>query len=196
MALRLHNTTRQYALGKFPALLLAVSRELVMLQFLNNQQNKKQHSNENFAREVMELFTLGRGNYTETDVQEAARAFAGWGYDAAGNYQLRARQHDDGVKTFLGQTGRFSGEDVLRIILAQPAAATFLTTRLYCFLVNNVPNPAHIAPLAASFRHSGYDVAALLEKCWRPTGFTSRPTWALTSKARWSCWPASAVRST
>ena len=162
-ALRLHNTTRKHALGKFPDLLLAVSQEPAMLQFLNNQQNKKQHPNENFAREVMELFTLGRGNYTEADVKEAARAFTGWAYDAAGNYQFRARQHDDGEKTFLGQTGRFTGEDVLRIILEQPPAATFLTTKLYRFLVNDVPNPAHIAPLAADFRRSGYDIAALLE---------------------------------
>jgi uncharacterized protein (DUF1800 family) len=162
-ALRLHNTTRRLALGRFPDLLLAVSQEPAMLQFLNNQQNKKQHPNENFAREVMELFTLGRGNYTETDVKEAARAFTGWGTDAAGNFQFHARQHDDGVKTFLGQTGNFTGEDVLRIILEQPAAATFITTKLYCFFVHEVPNPAHIAPLAASFRQSGYDVAALLE---------------------------------
>ncbi|MDO7873106.1 DUF1800 domain-containing protein [Hymenobacter sp. ASUV-10] len=162
-ALRLHNTTRRLALGKFPDLLLAVSREPAMLQFLNNQQNKKQHPNENFAREVMELFTLGRGNYSEQDVKEAARAFTGWGADAAGNFQFRPKQHDDGPKTFLGRTGNFTGEDVLRIILEQPAAATFLTTKLYCFFVNEVPNPAHIAPLATSFRRSGYDITALLE---------------------------------
>lgn len=162
-ALRLHNTTRRLALGKFSALLLAVSREPAMLQFLNNQQNKKQHPNENFAREVMELFTLGRGNYSENDVKEAARAFTGWGTDAAGNFQFRPRQHDDGPKTFLGQTGNFTGEDVLRIILEQPAAATFLTTKLYCFLVNEVPDPTHITLLATGFRKSGYDIAALLE---------------------------------
>ena len=79
LALRLHNTTRRLALGKFPNLLLAVSQEPAMLQFLNDQQNRKAHPNENFAREVMGLFTLGRGNYTEQDVKEATRAFTGWG---------------------------------------------------------------------------------------------------------------------
>lgn len=162
-ALRLHNTTRRLALGKFPDLLLAVSREPAMLQFLNNQQNRQQHPNENFAREVMELFTLGRGNYTEQDVKEAARAFTGWGYDAAGNFRFRERDHDAGAKTFLGRTGQFRGEDVLSIILEQPAAATFLVTKIYRFFVNDVPDPAHIEPLAAAFRRSGYAIADLLE---------------------------------
>ena len=162
-ALSLHNTTRQHALGKFPDLLLAVSQEPAMLQFLNNQQNRKQHPNENFAREVMELFTLGRGNYTEQDVKEAARAFTGWGYDYQGNFKFREREHDSGPKTFLGSTGNFSGEDVLQLILRQPAAATFLVTKVYHFFVNDVPNPAHIEPLAAAFRKSGYDIADLME---------------------------------
>ena len=81
-----------------------------MLQFLNNQQNRKAHPNENFAREVMELFTLGRGNYTETDVKEAARAFTGWGYDGQSNFKFREREHDADAKTLLGQTGNWGGE--------------------------------------------------------------------------------------
>ena len=170
-ALSLHNTTRQHALGKFPELLLAVSREPAMLQFLNNQQNRKAHPNENFARELMELFTLGRGNYAETDVKEAARAFTGWGYDGQGNFRFRERDHDAGPKTFLGRTGNFTGEDVLRIILEQPAAATFLTTKIYRFFVNEVPNPAHIAPLAAAFRRSGYDIVDLLERLFSADWF-------------------------
>ena len=170
-ALSLHNTTRQHALGKFPALLLAVSREPAMLQFLNNQQNRQAHPNENFAREVMELFTLGRGNYTETDVKEAARAFTGWGYDGQGNFRFRARDHDAGTKTFLGRTGNFTGEDVLKRILEQPAAATFLVTKVYRFFVNEVPNPAHIAPLATAFRQSGYDIADLMERLFSADWF-------------------------
>ena len=170
-ALSLHNATRQHALGKFPDLLLAVSQEPAMLQFLNNQQNRKEHPNENFAREVMELFTLGRGNYSETDVKEAARAFTGWGYDGEGNFRFREREHDAGPKTFLGRSGNFRGEDVLRIILEQPAAATFLTTKIYRFFVNDVPNPAHIEPLAAAFRRSGYDVADLLERLFSADWF-------------------------
>ena len=162
-ALSLHNTVRQHALGKFPDLLRAVSQEPAMLQFLNNQQNRKEHPNENFAREVMELFTLGRGNYSETDVKEAARAFTGWGYDYQNAFRFREREHDAGPKTFLGRTGNYTGEDVLTRILEQPAAATFLVTKIYRFFVNDVPNPAHIAPLAAAFRRSGYDVADLME---------------------------------
>ena len=170
-ALSLHNTTRQHALGKFPDLLLAVSQEPAMLQFLNNQQNRKEHPNENFAREVMELFTLGRGNYTETDVKEAARAFTGWGYDNQDNFRFRERDHDADPKTFLGRTGNFRGEDVLRIILEQPAAATFLTTKIYCFFVNEVPNPAQIEPLATAFRKSGYDISDLLERMFSTDWF-------------------------
>ena len=170
-ALSLHNTTRQYALGKFSDLLLAVSREPAMLQFLNNQQNRKEHPNENFAREVMELFTLGRGNYSEADVKEAARAFTGWAYDYQGNFRLRERDHDAGPKTFLGRAGNFTGEQALKIILEQPAAATFLTTKIYRFFVNEVPNPAHIEPLAAAFRKSGYDISDLLERMFSADWF-------------------------
>ena len=170
-ALSLHNTTRRLALGKFPELLLAVSQEPAMLQFLNNQQNRKASPNENFAREVMELFTLGRGNYSEQDVKEAARAFTGWGYDGQGNFRFRAQDHDAGPKTFLGRTGNLTGEDVLRIILEQPAAATFLVTKVYRFFVNEVPNPAHIEPLAVAFRRSGYDIADLMERLFSADWF-------------------------
>jgi len=90
---------RSNALENFGDLLKMVSKSPAMLQFLNNQQNRKQHPNENFAREVMELFTLGRGNYTEDDVKEAARAFTGWSFDLTGQYVFRPHQHDDGMKT-------------------------------------------------------------------------------------------------
>lgn len=170
-SLALLNTIREKALGKFSDLLLAVSQEPAMLQFLNNQQNRKEHPNENFAREVMELFTLGRGNYTETDVKEAARAFTGWGYDGQSRFVFRERQHDAGPKTLLGQTGNWGGEDALRIILQQPAAATFIVTKMYRFFVNDVPDPAHIAPLATAFRQSGYDVSDLLERLFSADWF-------------------------
>jgi uncharacterized protein (DUF1800 family) len=170
-SLALLNTIREKALGKFSDLLLAVSREPAMLQFLNNQQNRKEHPNENFAREVMELFTLGRGNYTENDVKEAARAFTGWGYDGQSRFAFRERQHDAGPKTLLGQTGNWGGEDALRIILQQPAAATFIVTKMYRFFVNDVPDPAHIAPLATAFRSSGYDVSDLLERMFSADWF-------------------------
>ncbi|TGE21808.1 DUF1800 domain-containing protein [Hymenobacter aquaticus] len=170
-ALQLNNTIRRLALGKFGDLLLAVSKEPAMLQFLNNQQNRKQHPNENFAREVMELFTIGRGHYSEQDVKEAARAFTGWSYDAQGQFVFRERQHDAGSKTFLGRTGNFGGEDVLRIILEQPQTAEFIATKLYRFFVNDTPNPAHIQPLAQAFFRSGYDISDLVERLFTADWF-------------------------
>ena len=170
-ALQLNNTIREQALGKFGDLLLAVSREAAMLQFLNNQQNKKQHPNENFAREMMELFTIGRGHYSEQDIKEAARAFTGWGYNGTGAYVFRVRQHDDGPKTFMGHTGNFGGEDVLNILLEQPATAEFITTKLYRFFVNDQPNPAHIGPLAQAFYKSHYDISDLLERLFSADWF-------------------------
>ena len=160
-ALRLHNTTRQHALGKFGDLLRAVSREPAILDFLNNRQNRRQHPNENFARELMELFTMGRGQYTEQDVKEAARAFTGWTYDANG-FKIKARDHDDGPKTFLGRTGNLTGDDVLAIILEQPATATFIVTKIWRFFVSDTPDPARVAPLADAFRRSDYDLTALM----------------------------------
>ncbi|GAB3828841.1 DUF1800 domain-containing protein [Hymenobacter jeollabukensis] len=171
LALQLNNTIRRLALGKFPDLLLAVSKEPAMLQFLNNQQNKKQRPNENFAREVMELFTIGRGHYSEQDVKEAARAFTGWGFDGQGQFQFRAKQHDDGPKTFLGQTGSFGGEDVLRLLTERRETALFLTTKLYRFFVNDQPNAQHIGPLAEAFYQSGYDIQDLVERMFSADWF-------------------------
>ena len=93
--------------SSFRDLLHGVSKSAAMLNFLNAQQNRKGHPNENFAREVMELFTLGRGNYTENDIKEAARAFTGWGANAKGEFVFRKFQHDDGTKTIFGKTGNF-----------------------------------------------------------------------------------------
>lgn len=161
------NTIRQHALGKFSDLLMAVSKEPAMLQFLNNQQNRKNAPNENFAREVMELFTLGRGNYTEPDIKDAARAFTGWGFDAEGNFLFRQQQHDDGPKTIFGQTGNFTGEDVIRLLLERKQTARFVTSKLYRFLVNDqiadAATNTRIDKLAEQFYASGYDIADLLE---------------------------------
>ncbi|WP_188810870.1 DUF1800 domain-containing protein [Hymenobacter cavernae] len=170
-ALQLNNTIRKLALGKFGDLLLAVSKEPAMLQFLNNQQNRKQHPNENFAREVMELFTIGRGNYTEHDVKEAARAFTGWSSDESYQFIFRQKQHDAGPKTFLGRTGNFGGEDILNILLEQPKTAEFITTKLYRFFVNDTPNLAHIQSLAQAFYKSQYDISDLLERMFSADWF-------------------------
>ena len=154
---------RRNALGNFGTLLKEVSKNAAMLNFLNNQQNRKDHPNENFAREVMELFTLGRGNYTEHDVKEAARAFTGWSATIKGEYIFRKGQHDFDSKTVLGKTGDLDGGDVLDILLQQKQTARFVTKKLYKFLVNEQPDDAKVEWLADRFYKNEYDIAKLLE---------------------------------
>lgn len=168
---QLINTIRRHALGSFRDLLFAVSKSPAMLQFLNNQQNRKKHPNENFAREVMELFTMGRGHYTEKDIKEGARGFTGWGYNREGLFVFRQRQHDEGVKTFLGKTGHFHGEDLLDIILEKKATAYFITQKLYRFFVNETPAEEVIRPLAEQFYQSGYQIAGLMDAIFRSEEF-------------------------
>lgn len=165
------NIIRTNALGNFGDLLKAVSKSAAMIQFLNNQQNKKSHPNENFAREVMELFTLGRGNYTEEDVKEAARAFTGWGFDFNGQFVFRRFQHDTGVKTVLGKSGNFDGDDVLNILLEQPQTALFISKKIYRFLVNEKINESNLKEITQVFRNSGYDISALLNAVFSSTWF-------------------------
>lgn len=165
------NTIRKNALGNFKDLLFEVSQAPAMLNFLNNQQNKKDHPNENFAREVMELFTMGRGNYTEKDIREGARAFTGWGYDKEGNFKERKNLHDEGVKTFLGKTGNFTGTDALDIILEQKATARFITTKIYKFFVNENIDQNIINTLSENFYHSNYDIKKLMTDIFSSTWF-------------------------
>jgi len=168
---QLLNTLREKSLGNFKDLVFEVSRSPSMLQFLNNQQNKKDHPNENFAREVMELFTMGRGTYTEKDIREAARAFTGWGYDQDGNFTERKKLHDTGIKDFLGKTGNFTGDDVLNIILEQKATSDFITKKIYTFFVNEKPDPDIIRNLSRTFYDSGYDIKKLMDEIFSSTWF-------------------------
>ena len=154
---------RQNALGNFGTMLKLVSRSAAMLNFLNNQQNRKDRPNENFAREVMELFTMGRGNYSENDIKEAARAFTGWASNFQGEFVFRRFQHDFGSKTILGRTGNFEGEDVLNLLLEQKQTALYITTKLYRFLVNETPDNKHIEWLSERFYKNGYEILPLLE---------------------------------
>jgi uncharacterized protein (DUF1800 family) len=154
---------RRNALGSFRTLLKEVSRSAAMLFFLNNQQNRKDHPNENFAREVMELFTLGRGNYTEQDIKEAARAFTGWGANVRGEFQFRKFQHDFGSKTVLGKTGNFDGGDVLDILLEEKQTAKYLCQKIYKFFVNEKPDNEKIEWLADQFYKNDYNISKLLE---------------------------------
>lgn len=154
---------RQQALGSFRDLLHGVSKSAAMLFFLNAQQNRKGHPNENFAREVMELFTLGRGHYTENDIKEAARAFTGWSANLKGDFVFRRFQHDAGVKTVLHTTGNLMGEDVLDLLLEQKQTAQFIVEKVFRFFVNDTPDPSKVNWLAARFYQSDYNISQLLE---------------------------------
>ncbi len=162
-AQQLNNIHRTNALGNFRTMLFQVAESPAMLQFLSNQQNQKNHPNENFAREVMELFTIGRGNYTETDIKESARAFTGYGFNKDGEFVLRKFAHDDGQKTFLGKTGNFTGEDIMNILLEKKETAYFICNKLYKYLVNDVPDGAHVSAMADVFYKGNYEIKPLLE---------------------------------
>jgi uncharacterized protein (DUF1800 family) len=160
---QLLDVIRQNALGNFGDLLREVSKSAAMINFLNNNQNKKGHPNENFAREVMELFTIGRGNYTENDIKEAARAFTGWGAAFSGEFTFRKLQHDDAQKTVLGKTGNFDGDEVLNILLAHKQTATYITRKIYRYFVNDVPDEGHVTWLADRFYQSHYEIKDLMK---------------------------------
>lgn len=168
---QLLDVIRRHALGNFGDLLKAVSKSAAMLAFLNNQQNKKEHPNENFAREVMELFTMGRGNYTEQDIKESARAYTGWGFKLNGEFVNRKYFHDNGTKTFLGRTGNFNGDDALNIILEQKATAVFITKKLYAWLVNEAVDMERVQALAEGFYQSNYSIMYLLDSLFSADWF-------------------------
>ena len=154
---------RENALGNFKDILRGVSKSAAMIQFLNNQQNKKQHPNENFAREVMELFTMGRGNYSENDIKEAARAFTGWGFNIKGEFIFKVNQHDDGSKTVLNKTGNFDGDDIINLLLEQKQTAKFITKKIYKYFVNDTIDEAKAEWLSNRFYKNNYDLKKLLE---------------------------------
>ena len=156
---------RQHALGKFGPFLHDISRDAAMIVWLDNNSNVKAHPNENYAREVMELFSLGVGHYTEKDIREAARAFTGW-HTNGGEFDFNARFHDDGEKTVLGQTGPWNGDDVLDILLKRADCAEFLVRKLYRTFVSELqePSAALLTPLAESFRKTDYDIADLVRR--------------------------------
>lgn len=154
---------RTHALGSFRTLLHEVAKSAAILNFLNAAQNRKGHPNENFAREVMELFTLGRGHYTEQDVKEAARAFTGWTASVPGEFVFRAKQHDSGPKTILGKSNIYSGEEVLDLLLAQEQTAAFLVSKICRFFVGDDVDAGIQAGLAKQFYKSDYNIGALME---------------------------------
>ncbi|MEO0340957.1 MAG: DUF1800 domain-containing protein [Bacteroidota bacterium] len=166
-------TIREHALGSFKALVLGIARDPAMIRYLNNQQNKKQQPNENFARELMELFTIGRGHYTESDIKEAARAFTGWSSTLDGKFVFRRVWHDYDPKTFMGKTGRWDGEDIIDIILEQPATATFIVRKVYQYFVNEQVNERHVSVLSRVFYESNYDITLLMRTLLTSSWFYS-----------------------
>jgi uncharacterized protein (DUF1800 family) len=163
--LELNNLHRQYAFAPFKQLLMAVSKSPSMLLFLNNQQNKKEYPNENFARELMELFTIGRGNYTEQDIKEAARSFTGWAFNRETyEFEFRANVHDTGTKKFMGQSGDFDGEEIIDIVLSKKETAIFLCTKIYKHFVTDKSDAKIIAELADFYFANNYDTEKLMRK--------------------------------
>ncbi len=160
---RQNATLRRNALGNFGALVHEMARDPAMVIYLDSAQNRKEQPNENFAREVMELFTLGEGNYGERDIKEVARAFTGWSLDReSGEFVFRRGIHDFGSKTVLGRTGDFDGDAVLDIMLANPQAAEFIARKLWKELISDTPDVEEVHRFARLFRNSRYDVKTLL----------------------------------
>jgi Protein of unknown function (DUF1800) len=158
--------------GNFRDLTVAVAQGPAMLSFLDAGVNVKGASNENFAREIMELFTMGVGHYTEKDIREAARAFTGWNYVDM-KFVVNKDQHDDGEKTFLGKTGNFDGTQVIDIIMQQPATADYIAGKIYRNFVRQDLSPELQKQLGAVLRDSHYEITPLLEKIFLSRDFYS-----------------------
>ena len=186
---------RRYGLGSFPTLLVELSKDPAMIIWLDNQDNHKGAINENYGRELLELFSLGIGNYTEQDIKECARAFTGWtlgnaeymavraGKDSVWPYgriswhfEYRDYDHDDGEKTFLGETGRFNGEDVIDIIARQGATARFISRRIFQYFVADAVDEEGeqlIKTMAQSYFDSGYEIRSVLRTLFNSDYFKS-----------------------
>ena len=195
---------RKFGMGNFEDLLIQLSKDPAMIIWLDNQDNHKSAINENFGRELLELFTMGVGNYTELDIKECARAFTGWTIAnreymemrsqrdsdwpygrIAWHFEYHPEDHDDGEKDFLGQQGPFSGEDIIRIICQQEATARFISRHLYSFFVADEPpvpewrhtppaNPEAIDHLSQVYFDSNYDISAMLRALFNSNYFQSQ----------------------
>ena len=198
---------RTFGMGSFKDLLIQLSKDPAMIIWLDNQDNHNGAINENFGRELLELFTMGVGNYTERDIKECARAFTGWTIANREYMELRSQRdsdwpygriawhfkyhpedHDDGEKEFLGQRGRFNGEDIIHIICQQEATARFISRHLYSFFVSDEPpvpewrytppiNPKAIDELTRVYFDSNYDISAMLKALFNSSYFQSQDSW-------------------
>ena len=186
------NTFRRCGLGPFHALLVELSKDPAMIFWLDNKDNHKDAPNENYGRELLELFSMGIGNYSEDDVKACARAFTGWTIRNAEYMTIRASRdsvwpyghldwqfdylpedHDDSPKTFLGRTGNFNGEDIIDIICQHPATGWFIASKLYNFFVSDTPDEAATQVLAEEFRKSGGDIRSVIRTLFLSDFFRS-----------------------
>ena len=174
--LRQIETFERHATGNFGELLVAIAQDPAMLYYLDAGVNVKGAANENFAREVMELFTMGVGNYTEKDVREGARAFTGWNFNNL-EFVVDPALHDDGPKEFLGRSGNLDGVDVLNIILEQRVTAEYIAAKLYRFFVRDDVSPRLTAELGSILRDSDYELRPLLETVFLSRDFYSASTY-------------------
>lgn len=156
------NILRKNALGNFRNLLFAVAKSPAMMMYLDTMKNRKGSPNENFARELMELFTLGKGNYTEEDIKNAARAFTGWAIIPPDEFIVRMNHHDGGEKKVFGKRGSFTGDDVINMILERKETAHYVVIKIYKFFVNDDVNEDHVNELSESFYRSDYDIEKLM----------------------------------
>ncbi len=170
--MRQNQLFRANALGNFRTLTQAVSRDPEMLRYLNGSQNYKAHPNENYGRELMELYTCGIGNYTEDDVKAAARAFSGWNL-RGGEFVFNANNHDNDPKTFLGKTGNWNGDDIVDILVAHPATAARLCRQLFAFFAYPNPEQPVLNALVQTYYSSGYDLRAVVGTILRSRAFYS-----------------------
>jgi uncharacterized protein (DUF1800 family) len=182
MMLQQNQMFRSMAAGNLRALLIGILKDPGMLVYLDNGENIRKHPNENFGRELLELFSMGVGNYTERDVREAARAFTGWTNNVL-DFRFDAEQHDPGEKTFLGRTGAFNGEDIIDLILEQPVTAEFVSAKLYRYFVREEVSSAVRQGLGRTLRESGYEIKPLLRQIFLARDFYSPTAYATQIKS-------------
>jgi uncharacterized protein (DUF1800 family) len=169
-----NETFRHNALGNFKSLTRQISRDPAMMIYLDLQESRKEHPNENWARELMELFTVGIGHYTEEDIRESARAFTGYRLDnATQDFQFAAGQHDDAQKTFIGKTGALDGDDIIDILMEKPACAEFIAEKLWRFFVEDVPPRKIVSAVASRLHVEKYEIRPVLREIFSSAEFFS-----------------------
>ncbi|ANQ49133.1 DUF1800 domain-containing protein [Flammeovirga sp. MY04] len=173
-AVQYTNVLRSNSLGSFKTLVTEVAKSAAMIKYLHLRQNKKKSPNEDFARELCELFTLGRDQeYTENDVKEIARAFTGWSNKKDGTYRFNERQHDKGEKTIFGKTGNFGGDDVIEMILEKKQCARFICQKIYKEFVHPDINEKHLEEITSVFYNNNYDISILMHHIFTSKWFYS-----------------------